>query len=313
MAHMDNLRSDATLTTLAQGYTNAEFVGHELFPVVNANKETGKIPRFGKEHFKLNKTFRAIRGKSNRLSWETKDSIPFEMEEHDLEFPIDNREDQESQDLANLKQFGTMVTTEGIGLTIEKTAADAAQNLSNYPTGNKVALGSGSKWTLADANNVDPILDIDTGKYAVRSKIAHNPNVALFGADAWRLFKNHPKVISRLQYNGTWAGVITLAQAAELLEVDKVIVGKAIWFDDTEQTSTDVWLDNVILSYVPQVAPESRTAIQPSYGYTIRKNGYPEVDTGSEERGKIEVIRTTDILTVVMCGPDAGYIINDVR
>lgn len=311
MPHTANLRQvDAVLTGLAQGYQNMEMVFTHLFPVVETDKESGKIPKFGKEHFRLNKTERAMRAKSNRLNWTMDDPISYTLKEHDLEFPIDLREMEEAADVADLQQYGTMVTSEGIAIRLEKQAADIAQNDALYPSGNKVSLTGTDKWT--DLTNATPIDDIDTGKAAIRGKVAKHPNVIVFGYDAWRLFKNHPSVIGRLQYGGEFKGVITTDLAAQILEVEKVVVGKAIYVDDDGVTA-DVWADNVIMAYVPEAAAEQRSVYEPSYGYSVRKGGRPEVDVYSDNGGKVTVVRNTDLITQVLCGADAGYIIKDVR
>ena len=73
---LDNLRVvDPVLTELARGYTNAQLISETLFPIVTVEKETGKVPQFGKEAFKLYNTERAIRGKSNRMSPEGRTTI----------------------------------------------------------------------------------------------------------------------------------------------------------------------------------------------------------------------------------------------
>ena len=72
MGRMQDLRIvDPVLTNLARGYSNAAFAGTVLFPVVNVNKEAGKIPLFGKEAFTIYNTERALRAKSNKIPVET--------------------------------------------------------------------------------------------------------------------------------------------------------------------------------------------------------------------------------------------------
>lgn len=39
---------DPVLTTVARGYKNAAFIGDQLFPVVQMEKEGAKVPTFGK-------------------------------------------------------------------------------------------------------------------------------------------------------------------------------------------------------------------------------------------------------------------------
>ena len=50
---------DPILSTVAQGYQNAEFIGMNLFPYVPVGQRGGKIITFGKEDFALYATGRA--------------------------------------------------------------------------------------------------------------------------------------------------------------------------------------------------------------------------------------------------------------
>ncbi len=87
---------DHVLTNLARGYTNDGFVASMLFPHAQVTKEGGKIPQFTKEAFKIYNTERAIRADSNRINPSVDDSIDFVLTEHDLEYPMDYREINES-------------------------------------------------------------------------------------------------------------------------------------------------------------------------------------------------------------------------
>ena len=66
----------------------------------------------------------------------------------------------------------------------------------------------------------------------------------------------------------------------------------------------------MILAFIPQ--SENKTFYEPSYGYTLRKKGFPLVDK-YDEAGKLELIRNTDLLVSKIVGADAGYIINDTN
>jgi len=129
---------DPVLTNLARGYTNADFIGTQIFPVVEVKKEGGKIPEFNKEAFKIYNTERAIRAASNQISPEGRENIDYVLTEHDLSYPIDYRELDE--DIFNLKIHATNVVTSGIHLRLEKQIADLIQNADNYSATNKIAL-----------------------------------------------------------------------------------------------------------------------------------------------------------------------------
>lgn len=127
MGRLSNLRVvDPVLTHLATGYTNAELIGSVLMPFVGVDKEGGKIPLFGKEHFRIYSTERALRAKSNRINPESVGSVDVALDEHDLEYPIDYREDAESA--FPLQASATNTVVEGIRLRHEKMVADMVQN-----------------------------------------------------------------------------------------------------------------------------------------------------------------------------------------
>ena len=277
MGRLSKLRVvDPVLSALALGYSNAEFVGDQLLPFVTLDKEGGKIPRFGKEAFKIYATERALRAKSNRINPEDVDGIDISLDEHDLEYPIDYREDAEAA--FPLQAHATNRVVEGIRLRHEAMVASMTQNPANYPAGNK---------------------------------IVKEPNTMVIGYQAWRALKRHPKLKEIL--SDTRSRLVQLNDMREIFEIESVVVGKGVYSTDAGVT-TDLWGGNLVLAYVPKAAPAAagdapvRSAYEPSFGYTLRKKGNPVVDTRTED-GKLEIIRNTDIFRPYMLGAEAGYLV----
>ncbi|KVN33302.1 hypothetical protein WJ63_04760 [Burkholderia pyrrocinia] len=306
MGRLSKLRIvDPVLTNLAIGYTNAEFIGQNLMPVVEVEKEGGKIPKFGKESFRLYKTERALRAKSNRMNPEDLGSVDVVLDEHDLEYPIDYREDQESA--FPLEQAAVQTATEAIQLRREKMIADLAQSPSSYAAGNKKQLSATEKFTAA---NSDPVGVVEDGKEAIRMKIGRRPNTMVIGASAYKTLKAHPQLIEKIKYS--MKGIVTVDLLKEIFEVENIAVGEAIFADDKDRF-TDIWGANIVLAYVPlQRGSQQRTPYEPSYGYTLRKKGNPVVDTRIED-GKLELVRSTDIFRPYLLGADAGYLITGIN
>lgn len=302
MGRLSNLRVvDPVLTGLAVGYTNEQLVGEQLMPFVYVDKEGGKIPLFGKEHFKVYSTERALRAKSNRINPEDIGGVDVALDEHDLEYPIDYREDAESAFPLQARATNTVV--EGIRLRHEKMVADIAQNPANYGVGNKIVLAGTSQFTHADS---DPEGVVSDAKAAVRAKVVREPNTMVIGYEAWRALKRHPKLKAILSENRP--RLVQLADLREIFEVENIVVGRAVMASDAGVTS-DIWGDNIVLAYVPSVkTADSRSPYEPSFGYTLRKRGNPVVDTRTED-GKIELIRNTDIFRPFLLGADAGFLI----
>jgi len=95
---------------------------------------------------------------------------------------------------------------------------------------------------------------------------------------------------------------------AKLIGIDTVKIGEAV-YEESNQLK-DIWSDAIVLAYVaPRSTERKGTVYEPSYGYTVRRQGGLFVDTYKENGGKLEVIRTTDIHKPHLLGASAGYLI----
>lgn len=292
---------DPVLTNLAQGYHNLELVGEVLMPTVEIDKEAGKIPKFGRLAFRLPSTVRNLRGTSNRLDPEDITAIDVALEEHDVEYAIDYREENEA--IFSLRQFALNTTQDVIALGREKEVATLALDESKYDSGNKVTLSGTSKITSKQA---DIFAMFDTGIRAVKRAIGRKPNVCVIAGDVWAALKEHPAVIEKLKYSQV--AIVTPEVFAKLIGIDTVKIGEAV-YEESSQLK-DIWSDAIVLAYVaPRSAERKGTVYEPSYGYTVRRQGGLFVDTYKENGGKLEVIRTTDIHKPHLLGASAGYLI----
>jgi len=297
---------DPVLTQLARGYSNNGLVANYLFPLVSVNKEGGKIPQFTKEAFKIYNTERAIRAASNRINPTVNTTIDFVLTEHDLEYPMDYREINE--DMLNLKMHATNVVTDAIALRKEKLCANMAQLATNYAATNKVTLAAADQF---NASTSDPIAVIDAARSAVRSQIAKNPNVIVMSNAVFVALKNHPAITDKVKY--TQHAVITADLLKQLLQFDALYVASSVYEDESGDLQ-DVWNDTVVIAYVPEARSsngvEKRSFYEPSFGYTLQMKNYPLVDT-YDEKGKVKIVRNTDLFVPKIVGADAGFLIID--
>lgn len=292
---------DPVLTKLAQGYHNLELIGEMLMPTVEIDKEAGKIPKFGRLAFRLPSTVRNLRGTSNRLDPEDITAIDVALEEHDVEYAIDYREENEA--IFSLRQFALNTTQDVIALGREKEVATLALDESKYDSDNKVTLSGTSKITSKQA---DIFAMFDTGIRAVKRAIGRKPNVCVIAGDVWAALKEHPAVIEKLKYSQV--AIVTPEVFARLIGIDTVKIGEAV-YEESNQLK-DIWSDAIVLAYVaPRSTERKGTVYEPSYGYTVRRQGGLFVDTYKENGGKLEVIRTTDIHKPHLLGASAGYLI----
>lgn len=306
----DELRMvDPVLSTIAQGYSNSALVSEALFPIVGVSKSKMKIPVFGKEAFYLRAVDRAIRADSNRIPPSDISLIDFETQEKDLEMALDHLEQEEA---GNLEQYMTQITktlADSIALSREKYAADISQDAGNFASGMKTVVDSGTAFDDY-TNSTDPIEVIKDGLEAVRGKIGKFPNTMVLGESTFRVLMSHPKILDKIKYSSL--GKATKSILKELTDVPNIEVGLSVYTDDGD-SFTDIWQDNIVLAYVDKNERGNRSEFNPSYGYTFRRKGMPEVDTYNENGGKIKVLRFTDNYSVNVTAQDAAYLISNTN
>ena len=307
---IDELRMvDPVLTTVAQGYTNSNFIAENLFPTVQVKKLKGQIPKFGKEAFIIKDTNRAVRADSNRILPKDLELITYETTERDVEMAIDYLEEEEAADYTRYETQVTKDLVDTLALGKEKEAADLVQDPNNY-------IGSLKKiidvTTAFDdyTNSTNPLDEISNAASSIRGRIAKFPNTMVMGYSAYQTLINHPVLVGKIKYSGLEKVNINVLK--ELTEIENIYIGKSVHTLDGT-TFTDIWGDNIILAYVDENERGKRSEFNPSFGYTIQRKNKPEVDTYYENGGKLKVIRNTDNYDLKITASDAAFLISDIN
>ena len=261
---------DPVLTNVAQGYRHADHVGHILFPRVGVSLSGGQILEFGKESFKLYNARRAPGATTKRISFGyLGKSFALTQDALEGQVPREHLRDAAKSPGIDLGTRAVNITLRALSLTLEYDQAQLATAAANYDTNHKVALSGTDQWTDSGSN---PLNDINTAKEAIRSSVGIYPNTLLLSAKAFNAIRDHALVVDRIKYTGRDS--ITPEMLATLLDLEKVVVGKAVAFDDGGG-DIDIWGNNAILAYVPS-SPSGME--DPSYGYTYTLNNNPMVE-----------------------------------
>lgn len=302
MGRLEDLRVNAYLSKVARGYTNSAFIAENLFPVIDSELEKVDIFEFNKEAFQVYDTERSIRANSNVISPKGFNKKTTTLTEHDLAYPIDYREEEESK-VVKLQLHATNVVTEGLKLKHEKQCADLVQNTDNFASTNKIVLSGTSLFSNSAS---DPEGVIDDGKNAIAGRIAQEPNTMVMGYDAFKDLKKHPKLRDLVSSSQT--RIITLELMKQIFDIENIYVGKSVFVNEAGDF-VKVWGNNIVLAYVPKL--DSRTEYDPSFAYTVKKKDSLKIDEYTKEGNKVKYIRATDIYTPFLVGPDAGYLIKN--
>jgi hypothetical protein len=298
---------DPILTTAAQGYKPAEFVGSALFPAVPVDQRGGKIVSFGKEDFALYATARAPGGNTKRVQFGYS-SGSYALEQNALEALVPFEQMQEADQVPgiDLSRVGVMKTQNIIALRLEKAQADLATNAATYAAANKTTLSGTSQWSDLTTGVSDPIANIETAKEAVRAATGKRPNTIVMGALVMAKLRQHPKIIDRIKYTGR--DVPTPELLAALFGVQRVLVGDAV-YADAAGAFVDVWGKFVVVAYT-EIGSLADMGL-PSYGYTYQLRGFPLVESPYQDRNaKSWVYPVTDENAPVIASATAGYLIS---
>ncbi|MEO1477996.1 MAG: major capsid protein, partial [Bacteroidota bacterium] len=198
-------------------------------------------------------------------------------------------------------------------------AAQLALDADNYGANNKVALAGGDKWSAAGSKPAD---QINEAKSAIRKQIGTDPNTLLLSGDAFDALKENASLLDKIKY--TQRGVITADLIASAFDVERVLIGKAVYAENEDAAEfTDIWGNNAVLAYVPAgasmtYAPSSDGMMmnreEPSYGYTYVIEGMPMVEQPYyDPNSKSWVYPVTYDATPVLSGVAAGYLFQNPK
>ena len=275
---------DPILTTVAQGYQNAEMVAPYLFPVVPVEQRGGKIIQFSREDFRLYSTARAPGAATKRVQFGYAGSA-YALSDYSLEgtVPFELMQEANAVPGIDLGRIAVQKTQNIIQLGNEAAAATLATTAASYQAANKVTLSGTSQWSDYSGTS-NPSKDIQTAVDAVRAAVGKRPNTVVLGPKVWSALKQHPAIIDRIKYTGRDS--VTLEMLATLWDVRRVVVGDAL-YEDASGALQDVWGKFVVVAYT-EIGSMADAGL-PSYGYTYRLRNYPIVEQPYQEIGRAHV------------------------
>jgi hypothetical protein len=292
---------DPVLSTVARGFREQMLIGDTLFPRVPVPLSGGTIIEFGREEFRQYNLRRAPGGAAKRLPVGY-GSRSYALVQDAVDVPVPREYTRDAQRSPGFN-LGNIATNKGmrtllLGLEVEQ--ANLARNTATYPASNRIALGGGARFS----DNVDPMIALDAGREAIRAAIGVYPNTVAMGARVMTAIKRNTFMLDRIKY--TQRGVMTEEILAEILEVERVVVGKSITVDQADVTS-DVWGTDVVMAYT---AIGSLDNAQPSYGYTYEMEAHPLVEQPYyDDSHKSWFYPVAYERAPVVAGGGAGYLI----
>lgn len=291
MSRLSDLSASPMIREFAQGaaQTAIQPIADFLAPVVNVGRSVGRYKVYDqKNRFKIPNTHRGLTGDATQVTFSASDAT-YNCEPHALDFPVDVLEQDESADLENMLQEGAQMIAEVGALDHEKTVIDLAL----------ATISSSSTLTWSGSTPSDPVGDIDTDILSVIKAAAYGSAMdvgVLFGANAWRLFKNNTYVKGRfVQGNKSTPSAVAVPSVEN---VGQLFIGNpesrvSFMVADTTQeglaASLAFLLDLTILVFARKPNPTRR---DPSFMKTFRlANRWMQPGTYMRDDGRVEVAK----------------------
>ncbi len=291
MSRLSDISASPVLREFAQGAAQDSImpVADFLAPTVEVATSVGRYKVYSeKNRFHIPDTLRTLGGRAAELRFDVTDST-FNCEPHALDFPVDNLEQLEAAGLENMLREGATAVAEVAALSHEKTVIDAAL----------AAVGAGTGKTWNDA--ADPISDVDDAILSVIKAAKYGSLMGvglLFGATAWKIFKNQAKVRGRFVVgNGGGKASLGLAVPTEdsasqmFVGTPDVRTSYMIYDAAPEGKAENVnfLLDSTILVFARKQAPSRR---DPSFMKTFRlMNQFMVPGSYVRDDGRVEVAK----------------------
>lgn len=289
MSRLSDISASPVLREFAQGAAQSAImpVADFLAPTVEVPTSVGRYKKYTeKDRFRIPSTLRSIGGRATELRFEVSDET-FNCEPHALDYPVDNLEKLESEDLENALREGAVAVAEVAALSHEKSVIDAAMNAAGA--------GTAKVWGAS----ADPVSDVDSAILDVIKAAKYGSLMGvgvLFGASAWCLFKNQDKVRGRFVIgNGGKGGnlaVPTEDNAGQLFVGTPQVRTSYMVFDNaTPGVAEDVkfLLDTTVLVFARRPNPTRR---DPSFMKSFRLMGkYMVPSSYMRDDGRVEVAK----------------------
>lgn len=297
---------DVILSRHARGYRNATMISHEIAPRAIVGNRNMRTIAFGKESFRAVNARRAPGADTKRIQYGYA-SDPLSLLQDSLEaiVPYEHQEEAQKVPGIDLAANAVNMVMDVLDLSLEIETAGMVRDADAYGANNKLALAGAAKWSDPES---DPSADMDEAKEAIRRRIGRYPNKLTLGAPVFKALKRHPKIKEQFKY--TSSDSITAAMLASYFDIEKVVVGSAVFLPehvDEDTDATDVWGNDAILAFVPTA--QTGNFQVPSFAYTYELNGYPLVEQPYAERNaKSWVYPTTVERRPKLVGPDAGFL-----
>jgi len=303
---------DAALSEIAIAYKNTQFIADQVFPLVTVDKQSDKYYVWDKGSWLTNQVEKRTPGDTYPEGRMKLSDDEYFCDIYHLGYAIPWEKKKNADAAINLERSGTTWLANQFALNREIQLAADIFTTSVWDTDPTV----GTDFTAwDDYDNSDPPDDIDTYRDTVLQNTGVLPNTLVIGKQVLSKLKRHPLLLDMYKYTGR--GILTEAQVAEALDVERLIVGSAVQRTSNEGASTAVqafvWGKHALLMYVPPAPALEEPAAGYTFVWDLEGSGFTTaiIPTVQEDRDR-DFLKGKHAFDYKVTGTDLGVFFSSV-
>ena len=256
VVHIDRALTNISLSASADQNLIAERV---LLPCP-VDDPSDKLYKYGEEIFLTEEDARAPGAQPNETTWKVT-SVSYATKGHALEHGVPRDKKNAADPALSLLADTTRILTAKGRLNMEVNCVAA---LVAAMTGASAVDCAAAKWSSADVN---PLYVLKAYIDTITLACGQPPNVLMLSQPVATAVRTNPQVVGLITGAAALAGSkVSMAQIADWLELDEVLVGRAVSKTTPGGTKAFVWGTKAMLFYRPP-APGLLTL---ALGYTMK-------------------------------------------
>lgn len=259
---------------------------------------------------------RALGGRPVQVRYKVENSN-YLAEEWALEHTIDDRQRRNAEEPFDLDESGTALLE---GKMMIREEREWVQKFFNSSAGWSQNFVGGTDFDPFNDQASDPIAFIDSRKTLMAQATGKMPNTLVLGANVAPALRSNADIVDRIKYTGR--GVASLQILAELFEVDRVKVARAVYNAAQEGADDDFEFiadpNAMWLGYVePNARMDAPTAIA-RFGWTGLIPGATNqfggvITRGRDNRAYSDWIHSRNAYTYEQVSPDLGMFFSNAN
>jgi len=303
---------DSALSEIAIAYKNKSFIADQVFPLVTVEKQSDKYYVWDKGSWLTNQVEVRTPGDLYPEGRMKLSNDEYFADIFHLGYAIPWEKKKNADAAINLERSGTNWLAHQFALNREIQIAADIFVTAVWDTNPDVGADFVA-WD--DEDNANPPEDIDGYKDTVLQNTGIEPNTLVIGKQVFSKLRRNPVLLDMFKYTGR--GILNEQQVAEALDIERLIIGKAVQRTSLEgaaaATQAFVWGKNALLLYV---AP-APAIDEPSAGYTfvwdLDGSGFTTaiIPTVQEERDR-DFLKGKHAFDYKITGSDLGVFLEDV-